>query len=129
MSWLFDRLTELAVADHLAIIVDTETADDLEPVLNRAAALTDTKVLRGNPQRRSSGCHDRPAFPVGESRLVASGGGSARPFFADLGAHDLGVSIAVHAPNAALRVERTADLRTLLESLVTLRSYAQRTAR
>lgn len=131
MSWLFDRLTDLAVADHLTIVIDSlpcsddnrSTDDELELMLCRARQLPGTSVWNGK----------RPPVPVcvdesAGAHFVASGMPSGPSLFATLGEHDLGVSVGAVALGANLKVNAVADLASLLDSLVTLRSYAQRTA-
>ena len=123
MSWLFDRLTELAVSDRLEIILDAETSDDLSLVLHRASLLPDTRVFADGPS------FDSPGLANAGTRgswLVASAGGAASAHFAELRETDLGIAVAGHAPAATITVDSVADLSSLLDSLVTLRSYAQR---
>lgn len=121
MSWLFDRLTDLAVADRLEIVVDAQVRPALVDELQRASALPNTavtyRVRVGSPPART-----RP------SRFVASGGGSAHDALTGLGEADLGVALGSPTSSASLHIGRMADLVSLVDSLVTLRSYAQRSA-
>lgn len=123
MSWLFDRLTDLAVAERLEIVVDVEPLDDLDQLLNRAAQLQSTLVRRGCPNPLDAWIREPR-----EVRFIASGTGSARSgvLFADLEDHDLGVAIAAHAPGANIKVDSLSDLNPLLDALITMRSYVQR---
>lgn len=123
MSWLFDRLTELAVSDHLDIILDPAPDDDLGSVLHRASLLPDTRVFADGASDVVGADHASSR----RSRVVASWGGPASEHFADLGPTDLGIAVAGFAPAATIKVDCLADLSSLLDSLVTLRSYAQRT--
>lgn len=121
MSWLFDRLTDLAVADRLEIVVDTERLDQLDPMLHRAERLSATAVRRGCPNPLDAWIREPR-----EVRFIASGSTRAGVLFADLGERDLGVAVAAHAPGATMKVENVADLNSLLDALITMRSYVQR---
>lgn len=123
MSWLFNRLTDLAVAERLEIVVDVEPLEGLDHILNRAAQLRRTQVRRGRPNPLDAWIREPR-----QVRFIASGGGGARSgvLFADLEDHDLGVAIAAHAPGANLKVDSLSDLNPLLDALITMRSYAQR---
>lgn len=129
MSWLFDRLTDLAVADHLTIVIDapaecsTDAAaqDELERMLFRARRLTGTSVWNGSrPPELAT------VAESGGARFVASGTPTGPALFASLGDHDLGVAVGGAAPGATVQVDAVADLASLLDALLTLRSYAQR---
>lgn len=135
MSWLFDRLTDLAVADHLTIVIDASfdpsddlaakinlaTEDQLEPILCRARQLEGTSVWHGSrPPQLASVAESRG------SRFVASGTADGQALFATLGDHDLGVSVGDAALGASVQVNAAADLASLLDALLTLRSCAQR---
>jgi hypothetical protein len=111
------------VSDQLDIILDAETSQELELVLHRAALLPDTRVFA------EGSAFDPPCRAVSRTRgstLVASVGGSASLHFAELRDTDLGIAVSGHAPDATVSVDSVADLSSLLDSLVTLRSYAQR---
>ena len=129
MSWLFDRLTDLAVADRLRIVVDTAERVDRDPVhdpeldvlLRRAELLPGTTVVRGAPPLRSVAVDDRR-----EAVFVACGTERAPSLFAGLGERDLTVAVGAHAPGASVKVDALEDLASLLDALVTLRSYVHR---
>lgn len=127
MSWLFDRLTDLAVSEHLTIVVDPATVgegddrSEITQLLRRAGHLMHTSVWEGvrKPELTT----------IAESRgarFVASGDAGYSALFTTLGPHDLGVSVGGIAPGAALHVDTTPDLASILDALITLRSYAQR---
>jgi len=129
MSWLFDRLTDLAVADHLTIVIDIPPGftddpaerDEFEQMLRRARLLYGTSVW--------SGPRPPALATAGESagaRFVASGTPAASALFATLDDHDLGVSVGGVASGAGVQVAAITNVTSLLDSLVTLRSYAQR---
>ena len=90
-------------------------------MVHRAEQLPATSVRRGCPTPLDAwirGPH--------EVRFIASGSVRAGVLFADLGEGDLGVSVAAHAPGAALKVDNLDDLSSLLDALITMRSYVQR---
>lgn len=123
MSWLFDRLTDLAVADHLTIVIDTPpncVDDELGRMLRRAQSLAATSVC-AHPDALTDGA----TSSVGAT-FVASGTLAGPALFRALGEHDLAVSIGGTAPGATMQVDAIADLSSLLDALITLRSYAQR---
>lgn len=130
MSWLFDRLCELAVADRIEVIlaadVPTDPGDDdavdLAEVLLRAAQVPALSVT---------------ILPVGErSPLPADDAGDeVRVVFATdrLGhGRDLarvarrGLAIAVGGvdPAASIRVDDVRGVTSILDALVTLRYFA-----
>lgn len=127
MSWLFDRLTDLAVSEHLTIVVDPTTVgegddrSEITQLLRRAGHLMHTSVWEGvrKPELTST-------VEAGGARFVASGNAAYSALFTTLGPHDLGVSVGGVAPGAALQVDTTPDLASILDALITLRSYAQR---
>jgi len=121
MSWLFDRLTDLAVADRLEIVVDAEPIDLLAPMLQRAERLRSTAVRRGCPTPLDAWIREPK-----QVRFIASGSARAGVLFADLGEHDLGVAVAAHSPGATMQVDNVTDLNSLLDTLITMRSYVQR---
>jgi hypothetical protein len=127
MSWLFDRLTDLAVADHLTIVIDPDTGvgdpgrSEIDQMLQRARHLPDTMVWEG--VRRPEAI---TAAEAGSVRFAASSNAECSALFSTLGPHDLGVSVGGIACGAAVHVDSPLDLASLLDALITLRSYAQR---
>lgn len=122
MSWLFDRLTDLAVADHLTVVIDVPTDDELSVMLQRTRSLAATSVGPSTAVRQ----HDGAEVSRSVGTFVASASPSGRTLFEALGEHDLGVAVGGAAPGASLQVDTVGDLCSLLDALVTLRSYAQR---
>ncbi len=129
MSWLFDRLTDLAVADHLTIVIDAppDRGDDLatrvelERMLHWARQLPATSVWNApRPPDLATVSQSRG------SRFVASATAAGPALFASIGEHDLGVSVGGAALGAAVQVNAPSDLASLLDALLTLRAYAQR---
>lgn len=123
MSWLLNRLTDLAVAERLEILVDAEPLDEVDPMLQRAVHLRATDVRRGCPTPLDAWVREPHAV-----RFIASGSVRASVLFADLGDRDLAVAVAAHAPGASMRVDGLSDVSRLLDTLITMRSYVQRIA-
>ena len=123
MSWLLNRLTDLAVAERLEIVVDAEPLDELDPMLQRAEHLQATDVRRGCPTPLDAWVREPHAV-----RFIASGSVRASVLFADLGDRDRAVAVAAHAPGASMRVDGLSDVNRLLDTLITRRSYVQRIA-
>ncbi len=123
MSWLFNRLTDLAASERLEIVVDADPLDELDPMLRRAERLRATDVRRGCPTPLDAWIREPRA-----ARFIASGSVRASVLFADLGDHDLAVAVAAHAPGASLRVDGLSDVNRLLDTLITMRSHVQRTS-
>lgn len=128
MSWLFDRLTDLAVSDHLTIVIDAPTAAieqedaaELARMLRRAQSLAGTSVCTSLSQRPLGGAGHSSA-----ATFLASASAAGPELFAALDAHDLGVSVGGAALGATMQVDAVTDLSSLLDALITLRSYAQR---
>lgn len=122
MSWLLDRLTGLAVADRLTIVIDA-SADpmrQLAPTLDRASTLEGTTVMA---KVKEAG----PPPPTrGELRLVVAASDGTEGWFSSLRTDDLGVSVGAAAPGADVRVDELRDAATVLDTLVTLRAHALR---
>lgn len=124
MSWLFDRLTDLAVADHLTVVIDvpSDHHDELAQMLRRARTLASTSIHPASALHPGS----QPPLRNAGGTFVASASPSGRTLFETLGEHDLGVAVGGAAPGATMQVDTVGDLCSLLDALVTLRSYAQR---
>ena len=86
MSWLFERLTDLAAAERLEIVIDADPLDALDPLLQRAEQLQSTVVRRGCPRPLDAWIRQPKAV-----RFIASSSVQSRVLFADLGDQDLGV--------------------------------------
>ena len=123
MSWLFDRLTGLASAESLEIVIDADPLDALDPMLQRAERLQSTVVRRGCPKPLDAWIR-QPR----EVRFIASASVRSGVLFADLGDEDLGVAVAAHAPGASIKVDHVTDLNPLLDALITMRSHVQRSS-
>ncbi|HAP76172.1 MAG TPA: hypothetical protein DCR14_08830 [Acidimicrobiaceae bacterium] len=122
MSWLLDRLTGLAVADRLTIVVDTaaDRSGEFGGILRRAATVEGTSVV-------SAAARSAAQQPVrGEVRLVVASSDRGEPWFRALRSDDLGVSVGAASPGADVRVDGLHDAATLIDTLVTLRTHAMR---
>ena len=103
MSWLFDRLTDLAVADHLTIVIDPGTGvgdpgrGEIDQMLQRARHLPDTMVWEGVRKPEAVGQAESNSV-----RFVASSDAESSALFTTLGPHDLGVSVGGIACGAAV---------------------------
>ena len=112
MSWLFDRLSQLADADRLDVTVVCAPDPRIESLLEEAEMLPSTIVRRSaliefDPDSIHLVAHDSDAAVFERLRLDV----------------DLGIAIGAHAPGAHVAVHDVDDLVTLLATLFTLRSY------
>lgn len=122
MSWLLDRLTGLAVADRLTILVDSSSPPpvELDHTLRRASGLSGTTVVSTRPQNAG------PQLGRGELCLVVAASDTGASWFRALSPDDLGVSVGAASPGADVRVDELHDAATLIDTLVTLRAHAFR---
>lgn len=112
MSWLFDRLSQLADAAKLEVTVTCADDPRVEALLTEAATLPATVV------RRAALEHPDPSA----AHFVAADT-DASVFEQLRPESDLGVAVGAFAPNCQVTVADMDDLVSLLATLFTLRSY------
>lgn len=141
MSWLFDRLSELAVADRIEIIVGAD-----HPSLNDDGALTMSEVLEraaSSPKLRVSilspdegmASVERLIAPnagvdeQGSSAMrcvIASDRADFGPLFGRVSRTGLGIAIGGVHPDASIKVDALPAATSIIDALITLRNVAHR---
>lgn len=117
MSWLFDRLSQLADAETLEVTVTCAVDPRVEALLNEAETLPSTIVRRSAAAQATTNA----------ARVVAADDDATifEGLRSDL---DLGIAVGAHAPSAHVTVHDMDDLVSLLATLFTLRSYVNASA-